>query len=142
MSTPATSVKHVSLRVFERELRAAGLWDESLIAAWDAQCASGTFSPAVNGLGTLRVPGKSGDAPLKFPRVTSLAVLDEPGAVSDAERYILRVTRSIVEASPAAGRTAMEVVPGQGDTPPSPTATATFHPQVANIVILPIVAGG
>ena len=140
---PSTEEKYISLRVFEQELRSAGLWDEALITAWEEQVAANSFSPAVQGLGTLRVAGRSGDAPLKFPQITSLAVLDEPdAAVTAAERYILSVTRAIVEAAPAAGRTAFDVVPSQGAEPPTPTRMPVFLPMTANIVIVTRVAGG
>lgn len=137
-----TNDESLSLRLFEKELRGAGLWDEALIAAWEQQVASGTFSPSVKGLGTLRVAGRRGDAPLKFPQVTSLAVLDEPGAVTDAERYILGVTRAIVEAAPTAGRTAFDVIPAQGDTLPRSTSLPVFAPTASEIVIVTRVAGG
>lgn len=140
---PSTEEKNISLRVFEQELRAAGLWDEALITAWEEQVAANTFSPVVQGLGTLRVAGRSGDAPLTFPQITSLAVLDESDtAVTAAERYILGVTRAIVEAAPTAGRKAFDVVPAHDDQPPKTTPMPVFLPMTANIVIVTRVAGG
>lgn len=141
MSTTTNEVG-VSLRYFEKELRGAGLWDESLIAAWEAQLASGSFSPAIQGLGILRVAGRRGDSPLQFPRVTSLAVLDEPEAVTAAEHYVLDVARAIVEAAPQAGRTALDVVPGQGEALPQSTRLTSLNTMASEIVIVTRVAGG
>jgi hypothetical protein len=133
----------VSLRVFERQLRGAGLWDEALIDAWERQVESNTFSPAVQGLGTLRVAGRSGDAALQFPQVTSLAVLDQPDTVNPAERYMLRVMQLIVEAAPTANRTAFKVVPAEIDGEPPKTDRLTTLDTMANdIMIVTRVVGG
>jgi hypothetical protein len=138
----STGEKSISLRVFEQELRAVGMWNEELITAWESQLATRTFSPAVKGLGELRVFGRSGDAPLLFPQVETLAVLDEAETVTDAERYILDITRTIVESSPSHNRSALAVVPTQGAEPPQSTRMLTFLPMTANIVIVTRVVGG
>src|SRR5690348_870233 len=47
----------------------------ALEQAWKERCERGTFSPAILGLGTIRVMGKSGDAAIQFPRIASLDAL-------------------------------------------------------------------
>lgn len=132
----------IDIRMFQRELEQAGVWNESLIAAWEKQVAENTFSPSIVGLGEIRIFGRRGDSRFVFPQVTSLAVLDEADVVTEAERYILGITRTIVESSPTQNRSAMAVVPGSDGVPPTPTTMMTFQPSAERIVIVSAVRGG
>jgi hypothetical protein len=61
--------------------------------AWQERCQKSDFSPHVLGVGTIKVFGRAGDAPVMWPRITSLDALpeldpDEQWAVQFAERVI------------------------------------------------------
>jgi len=67
--------------------------EEALARRWKERCASGKFSQAVLGLGTIRVMGKAGDAPIQFPRITSLDAL---GTLEPDERWAVQAAQAIV----------------------------------------------
>ena len=134
--------KNIDIRMFQRELEQAGLWNERLVTAWEQQIADNTFSPAVLGLGEIRIMGRRGDSRFVFPQVTSLSVLDEADVVTEAERYLIGITRTVVESSPAQSRRAMAVVPGIDGSPPIPTPMPTFQSTADRIVIVSMVRGG
>lgn len=87
-----------------------------LLHRWEARVQAGTFSAAVKGVGVVRVMGRAGDTPVRYPQVESLAALetlepDELAAVQFAEHVVRehqRAGRSIVTPTTAAGGT----VPG------------------------------
>ena len=83
----------------------------NLLQRWEARVQAGTFSAAVKGVGVVRVMGRAGDAPVRYPQVESLAALetlepDELAAVQFAEQVVRehqRAGRSIVTPTTAAG---------------------------------------
>ena len=64
-----------------------------VIRRWKERCASGVCSESVLGLGTIRVMGKAGDAPVQFPRIPSL---DAPGTLEPDEHWAVQAAQSIV----------------------------------------------
>ena len=69
---------------------------ETLQRRWQERCQQGNFSPDVLGVGTIRVFGRSGDAPVTFPRIESLAALD---TLEADERWAVEVAQGIVVAA-------------------------------------------
>jgi len=72
--------------------------EETLAQRWKERCASGEFSQDVLGLGTIRIMGKSGDAPVQFPRIPSLDALDtlesdEQWAVKTAQEIVIQACK-------------------------------------------------
>ena len=134
--------KSIDIRMFQKELEQAGLWDERLVEAWEKQVAANTYSPAILGLGEIRIFGRRGDSRFVYPQITSLSVLDEADVLTEAERYILGITRTVVESSPTQNRSALAVVPGSDGAPPIPTTMKTFQPSAERIVIVSAVRGG
>jgi hypothetical protein len=106
---------------------------------WQERCRQGTFSPAVLGVGTIRVFGRSGDAPVTFPRLESLAALD---TLEADERWAVEVAQGIVAAAQNQSRPVMATQPPQAGTAPSPTVVDVFDPQVENMLILSLTRGG
>ena len=102
--------------------------------AWKERCQHGTFSPAILGLGTIRVMGKSGDAAVQFPRITSLAVL---GELEPDEQYAVQAAQQIVEQAQQQSRTVFAVAPGQ-----APERVQEFHPDTESLMIVARIAGG
>ena|SRR5947209_9502095 len=112
---------------------------EMLLRRWQERCRQGTFSPAVLGVGTIRVFGRSGDAPVTFPRLESLAALD---TLEADERWAVEVAQGIVAAAQNQSRPVMATQPPQAGTAPSPTVVDVFDPQVENMLILSLTRGG
>jgi hypothetical protein len=122
MSTPRTTVSKETL-----ELR------------WQERCRQGNFSSAVLGLGTIRVFGKSGDAPVAFPRIESLAALD---TLEADERWAVEVAQEIVNAAQTKRRSVMSTQPPLAGTAPAPAPMRTFDPKAEHILILSLTRGG
>ncbi len=112
---------------------------ETLQRRWQERCQQGNFSPAVLGVGTIRVFGRSGDAPVTFPRIESLAALD---TLEADERWAVESAQGIVTAAKNQSRPVMATQPPQTGTAPSPTAVDVFDPQIENILILSLTRGG
>lgn len=112
---------------------------ETLKRRWQERCQQGDFSPAVLGVGTVRVFGRSGDAPVTFPRVESLEALE---ALEADERWAVEVAQGLVDAARTQRRSVMATQPPQAGTTPSPTAVNTFDPKLENILILSLTRGG
>jgi len=112
---------------------------ETLQRRWQERCQQGNFSPAVLGVGTIRVFGRSGDAPITFPRIESLAALD---TLEADERWAVEVAQGIVTAAHNQRRPVMATQPPQAGTTPSPTAVAVFDPKIENMLILSLTRGG
>jgi hypothetical protein len=112
---------------------------ETLLHRWQERCQQGYFSPAVLGVGTIRVFGRSGDAPVTFPRLESLAALD---TLEADERWAVEVAQGIVTAAHNQRRPVMATQPPQAGTTPSPTAVAVFDPKIENMLILSLTRGG
>lgn len=112
---------------------------ETLKRRWQERCQQGNFSPAVLGVGTIRVFGRSGDAPVTFPRIESLAAL---GTLEADERWAVEYAQGIVTAAKGQSRPVMATQPPQAGTAPNPTPMDAFNPQTENILILSLTRGG
>lgn len=112
---------------------------ETLQRRWQERCQQGNFSPAVLGVGTIRVFGRSGDAPVTFPRIESLAALD---TLEADERWAVEVAQGIVTAAHNQRRPVTATQPPQAGTIPGPTAVDVFDPKIENMLILSLTRGG
>lgn len=113
--------------------------DAELQQRWQERCRQGNFSQAILGIGTIRVFGRSGDAPVTFPRIESLAALD---TLEADERWALDIAQGIVSAAHRQNRPVMETQPPRAGTTPNPTPVTTFDPKAENILILSLTRGG
>jgi hypothetical protein len=112
---------------------------ETLRRQWEERCSLGVFSPAILGVGTVRVFGRSGDAPIQFPRIATLAALD---TLEPDEQWALRNAQEIVAAAQARNRPVMATQPSRGSAPPAPAPVRVFDPKLENILILSLTRGG
>jgi hypothetical protein len=112
---------------------------ETLKRRWQERCQQGNFSSAVLGVGTIRVFGRSGDAPVAFPRIESLAALD---TLEPDERWAIEVAQNIVTTAQNQRRPVMATQPPQAGTTPRPTAVDVFDPQAENLLVLSMTQGG
>ena len=112
---------------------------ETLHRRWQERCSKGDFSAAVLGMGTVRVFGKAGDAPVQFPRIATLAALD---TLEADEQWALRNAREIVAAAQAKSRPVMATQPSRGGVPPAPAPVREFDPKMEHILILSLTRGG
>lgn len=110
-----------------------------LQSRWQERCRQGNFSSAVLGVGTIRVFGKSGDAPISFPRLESLAMLDSLAA---DERWAIEAVQEMVNAAQAHNRPVMAMQPTHAGATPNPTHVRTFDPKAEHILILSLTRGG
>jgi len=102
--------------------------------AWKERCERGTFSAAVQGIGQIRVMGRSGDATLQFPRITSLAALTE---LEPDEQYAVLAAQRIIEQAQEQSRTVFAVAPGQ-----QPERLTAFKPDAESLMVVARIAGG
>ncbi len=112
---------------------------EELQRRWQERCRQGNFSAAVLGVGTVRIFGKSGDAPVLFPRLESLAALD---TLEVDERWAVEMAQEIVDAAQNRHRPVMATQPPQAGSAPAPAPMRTFDPKAENILILSLTRGG
>jgi hypothetical protein len=112
---------------------------ETLQRRWQERCRQGNFSSAVLGVGTIRVFGKAGDAPLTFPRIEVLDALDELDA---DERWAVETAQAMVNAAQAQNRQVMATQPPRAGSTPNPTPVRTFDPKTEHILILSLTRGG
>lgn len=112
---------------------------EALQRRWQERCRQGNFSSTVLGLGTIRVFGKSGDAPVIFPRIESLDALN---TLEADERWAIEVAQEIVNAAQAKQRPVMSTQPPQAGTVPTPVPVHTFDSKAEHILILSMTQGG
>lgn len=110
--------------------------NEALAQQWAARVQTGTFSPAVIGIGTIRIMGKSGDTPVNFPRIASLEAL--PNLELD-EQWAVQAAQAIVSHAATQHRTVFAVAPGEATQPERVTA---FDPTVESLLVVARVAGG
>lgn len=106
---------------------------------WQERCRSGKFSPAILGIGTIRVMGRSGDTPVQFPRIASLDALD---SLESDEVYAVRVAQQIINQAREQSRSVFAVDAPTGDTAPTSVPVREFDPSVESMVIVARVAGG
>jgi hypothetical protein len=112
---------------------------EALQRRWQERCQQGNFSAAVLGVGTIRIFGKSGDAPVTFPRIESLAALE---TLEADERWAVELAQDIVGAAQNRQRSVMATQPPQAGTAPTPTPMRAFDPKAEHILILSLTRGG
>ena len=112
---------------------------DALQRRWQERCRQGNFSSAVLGLGTVRVFGRSGDAPVTFPRVESLSALD---MLEADERWALQNAQDLVDAAQTRRRPVMATQPPRAGVSPNPTPVREFDPKTEHILILSLTQGG
>jgi hypothetical protein len=112
---------------------------ETLQHRWQERCQQGNFSPAVLGVGTIRVFGRSGDASITFPRIESLAALN---TLEADERWAIEVAQEMINAAQANHRAVVAAQPPQVGAAPNPTPLHTFDPKMGEILILSLTRGG
>lgn len=112
---------------------------ETLQRRWQERCRQGNFSSTVLGLGTIRVFGKSGDAPVTFPRIESLNALN---TLEADEQWAIEVAQEIVNAARTKQRSVMSTQPPQAGTVPAPVPMRTFDSKAEHILILSLTRGG
>lgn len=112
---------------------------ETLQRRWLERCEQGNFSAAVLGVGTIRVFGKSGDAPVTFPRIESLTDL---GTLEADERWAVEMAQDLVNTARARRRPVMATQPPQAGSTPTPTPMQTFDPKAEHVLILSLTRGG
>lgn len=112
---------------------------EALRRRWQERCRQGNFSTAVLGVGTVRVFGKSGDAPVMFPRIESLETME---TLEADERWAVELAQEIVDAAQNSQRPVMATQPPRAGAVPTPTPMSTFDPKAENILILSLTRGG
>src|SRR2546426_10155710 len=96
---------------------------ETLQRRWQERCQQGNFSSAVLGVGTIRVFGRSGDAPVAFPRVESLTALD---TLEADERWAIQNAQDLVNAAHTRSRPVMATQPPRAGVIPNPTPVREF----------------
>jgi hypothetical protein len=111
----------------------------ALARRWKERCASGQFSQAVLGLGTIRVMGKAGDAPVKFPRIPSLDAL---GTLEPDEQWVVQAAQAIVTQACNQRRPVLAAAPPQPGSLPMPKPVTTFYPSVETLLVTSIIRGG
>src|SRR5262249_22372452 len=112
---------------------------EALQRRWLERCREGNFSAGVLGVGTIRVFGKSGDAPVTFPGIESRAALD---TLEPDERWAVETAQETIGAAHNRQRPVMATQPPQAGMAPTPTPMRTFDPKAENILILSLTRGG
>ena len=110
-----------------------------LLQRWEARVRAGSFSPAVKGVGVVRVMGRAGDAPVRYPQVENLAALntlepDELAAVQFAEQVVAEHQR--------AGRSVVTPTATTGGALPGSNRVRQFDVTKPTILILSRITGG
>jgi hypothetical protein len=106
---------------------------------WRERVQTGTFSPVVLGIGTIRIMGRSGDAPVQFPRIASLDALS---LLEEDEQWALRSAERIVTQAQQQQRSVFALAPTSAGSTPSPRPVQTFDPSVASLMVVARIAGG
>jgi hypothetical protein len=106
---------------------------------WQERCRSGKFSPAILGVGTIRVMGRSGDTPVQFPRIASLDALS---TLEPEEAYAVRTAQEIINQARAQSRSVFAVDAPTGEDAPAPVPVLEFDPSVESMVIVARIVGG
>jgi hypothetical protein len=112
---------------------------QALEQGWRDRVQTGTFSPAVLGIGTIRIMGRSGDAPVQFPRITSLDALDQ---LEEDEQWAINAAQRIVVQAQQQQRSVFAVTPASSGETPSPRPVQTFEPTAESLVVVARIAGG
>ena len=110
--------------------------DDQLRQRWQKRLRDGEFSTAVLGVGTIKVFGRAGDAPVAFPRITSIAALDQLEA---DERWAVTYAEQVIAQHQQHGRSIMGALPGQAN---SAAPVTSFDPAREYHLVLSQIAGG
>ncbi len=110
--------------------------DSELQRAWEARVQRGEFSSSVLGVGTIRVMGRAGDAPVAFPRIASLDAL--PGLEPD-EQWAVRQAEAIVQQAQRENRTVFDTSVGQAE---GSRRVSGFDPSAETLMVVARIAGG
>ena len=113
--------------------------EETLAQRWKERCASGDFSQVVLGLGTIRIMGKAGDAPVQFPRITSLDALD---MLEPDEQWAVKAAQAIVTQACNQRRPVLATSIPQPGLTPNPTPMTIFDPKVELLLVTSLIRGG
>jgi hypothetical protein len=113
--------------------------EEALACRWKERCASGQFSRAVLGLGTIRVMGKAGDAPVQFPRIPSLDALD---TLEPDEQWAVQAAQAIVTQACNQHRPVLAAAPPQPGSLPIAKPVTTFDPSIETLLVTSLIRGG
>lgn len=113
--------------------------ERTLARRWKERCASGEFSQNVLGLGTIRVMGKAGDAPVQFPRISSLDALD---TLEPDEQWAVQAAQAIVTQACNQHRTVLATAIPQPDILPTPKPVTAFDPSVEILLVTSMIQGG
>jgi hypothetical protein len=131
--------KGVSLMAITTENETALVNEETLARHWKERCASGQFSQAVLGLGTIRVMGKAGDAAVQFPRIPSLDIL---GTLEPDERWAVQAAQAIVTQACIQRRTVLATASLQASVLPTPRVVTAFDPSIETQLVTSMIRGG
>ena len=112
---------------------------EALLQRWQERMRSNTFSPAVKGVGMVRVMGRAGDAPVCYPRIESLAALE---TLEPDERAAVEYAEQVVREHRRAGRSVVAPSAGVGGALPGSSKVREFDPTWPSIIILSRITGG
>ena len=110
--------------------------NEQLRQRWQERQRSGQFSAAVLGVGTIKVFGRAGDAPVAFPRIASLAALDQ---LEPDERWAVTYAEQVIAQHQKNGRSIMGAMPGQAN---GAAPVTSFDPTREYHLVLSQIAGG
>jgi len=110
--------------------------DRELQRTWEARVQRGQFSRNVLGVGSIRVMGKAGDAPVVFPRIASLDLL--PSLEPD-EQWAVHQAEAIVQQAQRESRTVFDTSAGQVE---GARRVSTFDPSIKTLMVVARIAGG
>jgi hypothetical protein len=128
-----------SLMTKTAENETAFVNEKTLARHWKERCASGQFSQAVLGLGTIRVMGKAGDAAVQFPRIPSLDIL---GTLEPDEQWAVQAAQAIVTQACNQRRTVLATASLHTSVLPTPRAVTIFDPSVETLLVTSMIRGG
>lgn len=110
----------------------------ALLQRWEERVRTSAFSPAVKGVGVVRVMGRAGDAPVYYPQIESLAALD---TLAPDERAAVEYAEEVVRAHQRAGRSVVTSTTAGGALPGS-SRLGQFDATRPTILILSRITGG
>ena len=110
----------------------------ALLQRWEERVRTGAFSAAVKGVGVVRVMGRAGDAPVRYPQIESLAALD---SLAPDERAAVQFAEEVVREHQRAGRSAVTPTTAGGALSGA-NRIHQFDATQPNILILSRIAGG
>jgi hypothetical protein len=110
----------------------------ALLQRWEERVRRGAFSAAVKGVGVVRVMGRAGDAPVRYPQIESLAALD---ALEPDELAAVQFAEQVVREHQRAGRSVVTPTAAAG-AQPNASRVQQFDATKPTILILSRITGG